>query len=157
VLLRPSTRAAAFAGKVLALIAYAALLLAVVWVVSVAAGLALDARTTLAGLPDSLIAYAACFVAMAAVACTAAFVAQWVRSGVGALALCVILYVAAKLLTLAYPQAAVWSLFAYTDWHALWTGGAVAAGTLLHSFLFLLSGGTIMYTAGWFMFERKSF
>ena len=157
VLLRPLTRAAAYASKVSALLVYAALLLIAVWGVSVAAGIALDARATIAGLPESLLAYAASFVAQAAVVCTAAFVAQWLRSGVGALALCIFLYVAAKLLPFVFPEAAVWSLFAYTDWHALWAGGAVSAGKLLQVFVFLLSGCIITYTAGWFLFERKSF
>jgi ABC-2 type transport system permease protein len=157
VLLRPLTRAAAFASKVLALLAYAASLLAAVGVASVAAGLARDARTTIAGLPETLLAYIAAFVAMAAVVCTAAFVAQWLRSGVGALTLCVFLYVAAKLLPFVWPEAAVWSLFAYTDWHTLWIGGAASAGKLLQAFSFLLSGCALTYTAGWYLFERKSF
>ncbi|PYI53868.1 ABC transporter permease [Paenibacillus flagellatus] len=156
-LLQPVTRASLFASKVAALLLYTAGLLAVVWVASAAAGLAFDSRTTIAGLPDSLQTYAAAFVAMASLCAFAAFVAQWLRSGVGTLAVCVALYVAAKLLPFVFPEASVWSFFAYTDWHTLWLGGGVSAGKLLQAFAFLLSGSIISYMAGWYMFETKSF
>ncbi|RKN80600.1 ABC transporter permease subunit [Paenibacillus ginsengarvi] len=156
VLLRPISRAGAFASKVLALLLYLAALLAVVWLVSVAAGLVLDGGATLAGLPGSIAAYAAAFVAMSAVGTAASFVAQWLRSGVGTLALCVFLYVAAKLLPFFFPGTAIWSFVTYTDWHTLWVGETAAAGKLLQIFGFLLSSCIISYTAGWYMFERKS-
>ncbi|GAA3408940.1 DUF2705 family protein [Paenibacillus hodogayensis] len=157
VLLRPVSRARAFASKVLAMFVYLALLLAAVWLVSVAAGLATAPRATIAALGDSLIAYAAAFVAMAAVGTAASFVAQWLRSGVGTLALCVFLYVGAKLLPFFFPASAIWSFLSYTDWHTLWIGEAAAAGKLLQVFVFLLASCIISYTAGWYMFEKKSF
>jgi ABC-2 type transport system permease protein len=157
VLLRPVSRAKAFASKVLALLVYLAVLLAAVWLVSVAAGLILDAGTTLSGLADSAVAYAAAFVAMSAIGIAASFVAQWLRSGVGTLALCVFLYVAAKLLPFFFPEAGVWSFLAYADWHTLWVGDAAGAGKLLQIFVFLLASCMISYTAGWYLFEKKSF
>ncbi|MEF3307078.1 ABC transporter permease [Paenibacillus sp. GYB003] len=157
VLLRPISRAKAFASKVAALLLYAAALLAVVWLVSTAAALVLDGGAALAGLPDSIVAYAAAFVAMAAIGTAAAFVAQWLRSGVGTLALCVVLYAGAKLLPFFFPEAAAWSFVTYADWHSLWVGGAVASGKLLQIFVFLLASCMISYTAGWYLFEKKAF
>lgn len=157
VLLRPISRAKAFAAKVLALLGYLAVLLAVVWLVSSAAGLILDAGLTLSGFADSVKAYAAAFVAMSTVGVASSFVAQWLRSGVGTLALCVFLYVAAKLLPFVFPEAAAWSFPTYTDWHTLWVGDAAGAGRLLQIFVLLLASGMISYTAGWYLFEKKSF
>lgn len=157
VLLRPVSRAKAFASKVLALLIYLAILLAVVWGVSVVSGLVLDTGTTLSGLPDSFAAYAAAFIAMSAIGIAASFVAQWLRSGVGTLALCVFLYVAAKLLPFFFPDAAVWSFLTYADWHTLWVGDAASAGKLLQVFVFLLASCMISYTAGWYLFEKKSY
>lgn len=157
VLLRPLSRAKAFASKVLALYLYLAGLLAGVWLISVAAGFVINPGVTAAGLADSVLAYAAAFVAMAAIGTAAAFVAQWLRSGVGTLALCVVLYAAAKLAPLFFPASAAWSIAAYTDWHTLWIGGGVAFGKLLTIFGFLLSSSMISYTAGWYLFEKKSY
>lgn len=155
VLLRPVSRAKAYASKVLALLLYATSLLALAWFVSLVAGLVLNAEAALAGLIDSLVAYATAFVAMAAVGSAASFVAQWLRSGVGALALCIVLYAGAKLLPLFFPGAAAWSFASYTDWHTLWIGGSADPGKLLPLFLLLLSSSMVSYIAGWFLFERK--
>lgn len=157
VLLRPVSRAKAFAAKVLALLLYAAFVLLVVWIVSVATGLVLDAETTLAGLADSVLAYAAAFVAMAAIGTAASFVAQWLKSGVGTLALCIALYIAGRALPLLLPQAADWSFLTYADWHTLWVGSAADAGRLLQIFVLLLASSMISYTAGWYLFEKKAF
>lgn len=155
VLLRPVSRAKVHASKVLALLLYAASLLALLWLVSLAAGLALHTKAAIAGMFDSIVAYTTAFVAMAAIVSAASFVAQWLRSGVGALALCVVLYLGSKLLPLFFPGAAAWSFVSYTNWHTLWIGGAADTGKLLQLFVLLLSSSMISYTAGWFLFERK--
>lgn len=157
VLLRPIARSNVFASKVLAIAMLAAVLLAVVWLASVLSGLVLDGGATMSGWIDGVQAYFAAFVSMIAVGLAAVFVIQWFRSSSAALALCMFLYIAAKALPFVYPQAAVWSVFSYTDWYALWVGNAASSGKLLNGFVFLLANSIICYTAGWYLFERKQF
>ncbi|MFM1651609.1 ABC transporter permease [Brevibacillus sp. B_LB10_24] len=155
VLVQPIARSKIFASKVIAITVFTAALLAIVWLVSLLAGLVFVGGITWRGLADSLTAYPAAFVSMTAVGMAAVFVAQWFRSGVGAFALCVFLYIAAKLLPFIFPQMAAWSIFSYTDWHMLWIGNAASFGRLFNAFVFLLSSCIITYTAGWYLFEKK--
>ncbi|WP_248929950.1 ABC transporter permease [Paenibacillus hamazuiensis] len=155
-LLRPVARWKLFAAKMGAIALYMALLVGILWMVSTLTGLLLNADATLRGLADNLQAYSAAFVALLSMSAIAAAIAQLFRSTTPVLACCVVLFVAAKVLPFVWPQAAVWSVFSYTDWHTLWIGSAVSAGKLAQVFVFLLSGGIIGYTTGSYLFEKQA-
>lgn len=157
VLVRPIARSSVFASKVLAMAIWLAVLLALLGIVSAAAGLLLREPLAPTGLFDALLAYAAAFVAMLAIGLLAIFVAQWFGGSASALVLCLFLFIGAKLLPFWLPQAAVWSMFSYTDWHTLWLGSAIPFGTVSNVFVFLLANCIISYTAGLFLFSRKQF
>ncbi|WP_199620233.1 ABC transporter permease [Paenibacillus alkalitolerans] len=155
VLVRPITRTKVFASKVLALVFYIAVLLGLLWIASMLLGAVVSGGSLTEGMSDSMKAYAAAFVPMIAVGLIAALVAQCIRSTTGAIGLLVIMYAAAKLLPVVYPQASVWSVFSYTNWHVLWVGTGAAANRLLNAFVILLSYCIMAYTAGSMLFERK--
>lgn len=155
VLVRPITRAKVFASKVLAIAAYVAVQLAVLWTVSSAAGWLVGGGGLSGAWLDNLQAYAAAWLPMAAIGLIAVFIAQWFRQSTGAMALVILLYAAAKLLTVLVPQLAVWSVFSYTDWHVLWIGDGAQAGKLANTSVLLLAYCIMAYMAGWMLFERK--
>jgi len=155
VLVRPITRAKAFAAKVLALMVYAAIYLAMLWIVSSVSGWAIAGEGLTGGFADSVKAYPAAFLPMAAIGLLSVFIAQCFRNGSGALTTIVFVYAAAKLLPLIWPQVSAWSVFSYSDWHVLWTGSGASAGKLFSSFFFLLAYIIMAYTAGLLLFERK--
>ncbi|WP_028611390.1 ABC transporter permease [Paenibacillus harenae] len=157
VLVRPITRAKIFASKVLALAAYIAVHLAAVWAASVAGSLLLNRVDGSGSIVDSMIAYAVAFVPMIAIGLIAVFIAGRFTSSAGALGLMIFIFVAAKLLPFIFPEAAVWSVFSYTDWHTLWIGSGASPGRLINSFFILVSYSMMAYTGSLLLFERKSF
>ncbi|WP_274650884.1 ABC transporter permease [Paenibacillus humicola] len=154
-LVRPVSRAKVFASKVLAMGAYIALYLAVLWLSSSISGWLLAGSGMTGSLTDGLKAYAVSFVPMMVTGVMAAFIAQWLNNSSGAVTVAIILYAAAKLLPFVFPAFSVWSVFSYTNWYVLWLGGGAAAGKLLNSFALLLSYGIMAYSAGLLLFERK--
>ena len=155
-LLRPIARGKVYASKVLAIAAGIVAQLAALWVVSTLAAWLADGSGAAAGAwPDNLQAYAAASLPMIAIGLVAVLIAQCFRQSTGALALFILLYAAARLLPFALPQLAVWSVFSYTNWHAMWVGGGAAAGKLANTSVLLLAYCIMAYTAGWMLFERK--
>ncbi|MBW7457189.1 hypothetical protein K0U00_24420, partial [Paenibacillus sepulcri] len=93
---------------------------------------------------------------MAVIAIFAALVAQWFKSSTTAIVVCIAVYAALKVLPLFLPEAAVWSPFAYTDWHELWLQPSVPVLRLMNIFVFISAYSIIGYTAGLFRFTGKS-
>jgi ABC-2 type transport system permease protein len=154
VLVRPITRAKAFASKVSAVAIFLAVLLASLWIVSTAAGWVAGGAIT-GGFTDSLKAYAASFVPMAAIGLFAVFIAQWFGNVSGAMAATIVIYAAAKLLPFLFPAVSSWSVFSYTNWYVLWAGNGASPGKLLNTFVLLLSYSIMAYAGGWILFEKK--
>ncbi|MBE9914776.1 ABC transporter permease subunit [Paenibacillus donghaensis] len=155
VLVRPITRAKAFAAKVLAIMVYAWVYLSVLWIVSSVSGWAIAGEGITGGLADSLKAYTAAFLPMAAIGLLSVFIAQCFRTGSGALTTIIFVYATGKLLPFIFPKVSGWSVFSYSNWHVLWTGSGASVGKLFNTFLFLLAYIIMSYTAGLMLFERK--
>ncbi|MCC2685440.1 MAG: hypothetical protein K0R75_2339 [Paenibacillaceae bacterium] len=152
-LVRPITRAKAYASKVAALAFWVAVQLAGLWIVSFLAEWL--SRGGVSGGADSIKAYAAAFVPMLAIGLIAVFVAQWFSNSSGAMAVMIGIYAAAKLLSILVPPISVWSVYSYTNWHVLWVGNGASIGKLFNTFVLLLSYSIMAYIAGLIRFENK--
>ncbi|GGD62466.1 ABC transporter permease [Paenibacillus nasutitermitis] len=156
VLVRPISRAKVFASKVLALAFIAIAVLAGGWVASVLSGLSLPGSGSAIGIWNGMTAYFAAIFPMVTIAIFAVLVAQWFNNSTTTLVICIVLYAAVKVLPFFLPEAAVWSPFAYTDWHTMWTSGNVSVLKLLNIIVFLGSCSIIGYTAGLYRFAARS-
>ncbi|MCD1259624.1 ABC transporter permease [Paenibacillus athensensis] len=155
-LTRPITRLKVYAGKLLALALFIALLLAAGLAASALAGLWLNGAAGLGGgLAESLLAYAAAFAPLLTLSLGAALLAQLFASGSGALTVSLLAYIALKAAGFFFPQALTYSPTAYTDWHLLWIGSGAGAGHIAGVFMFLAACSILFFTAGYALFERK--
>lgn len=157
-LLRPVTRFKVFLAKTVAIAASVAVLLLLVGVVSAVSGVILAEHHSVASLwLDTVKSYITAFVPMVAIITSAVFITQWFRRSSSALVFLILLYTAAKSLPIFFHSAEVFSLASYTDWHTLWLGQGVSPIKLLSTALFLLSSSVLLFTAGYYIFERKEF
>ncbi|WP_178022476.1 ABC transporter permease [uncultured Paenibacillus sp.] len=156
-LVRPVSRAKLFAAKALALGSAAAAILAAAGIASAVCGLLSFSVSSVSEWTDSLIAYTVSIVPMAALSLIAVWIAMFFANSAAALGSMILVYAAAKLLPVLFPALAVWSPFAYTDWHALWVGNGAGGGKLLQSFFILLAYSMMAYVSSVTRFERKSF
>jgi ABC-2 type transport system permease protein len=154
-LLRPITRFKLFLAKTLSLGIGIVTLLLLTGIISALASAFLGGASDIANGFVWMKAYAAAFVPMMALGVAAILCAQFFKSSSSALIFCILLYAAAKILPVFFHSASVFSIAAYTDWHILWLGSAVSAGKLFTTFLFLLSSSVLLFSAGFYVFERK--
>ncbi|MDI4645239.1 ABC transporter permease [Cohnella hashimotonis] len=154
-LLRPITRAKVYASKIYALSLFAAALLAIGWTVSTTAGVFVVGAEAADGLAESLKAYAVSLLPMVAIGLLASIVGLLVRSVAGAMATMLLVYLAAGLLPFLFPQASVWSVVAYAQWHVRWSGSGAPVGSLVRAAGILLAYCIMAYTAGVVLLERK--
>ncbi|WP_240417029.1 ABC transporter permease [Paenibacillus periandrae] len=155
-LTRPISRFQVFASKITVLALFAMVILAASLIVSLLAGLVLQARSGLSGsLLQAVISYVVAWFPMTALAIAAALLAQFFRSASGALAICVVLYAALKGLGIFYPQFAAYSPTFYTDWHQLWINSGVSIGKLANASTYLLACCILCFTAAFAMFDKR--
>ncbi|MFC3800236.1 ABC transporter permease [Cohnella sp. GCM10012308] len=154
-LLRPVTRAKVYASKIFALSLFAAALLAIGWIVSTAAGVFVAGAEAADGIAESLKAYAVSWLPMIAIGLLASVVGLLVRSIAGGMAIMLLVYLAAGLLPFLFPQASIWSVVAYAEWHVRWSGAGAPVGSLVRAAGILLAYCIMAYTAGVVLLERK--
>ncbi|MFB9277505.1 ABC transporter permease [Cohnella cellulosilytica] len=154
-LTRPISRFKVFASKQAALgIAILVYLLAAL-VGSSIASLFLSGSLKLGDTLDWLIAYGAAFLPLLALGVAAAFLAQFFSSGIGALAASILLYVALRAGAFFFPQLNSYSPTAYLNWHTLWLGDSLPAGQIGSVFMFLAACCILLFTAGFYFFDKK--
>jgi ABC-2 type transport system permease protein len=61
------------------------------------------------------------------------------------------------LLPIFFHSATYFSLAAYTDFHLLWIGHVVATKARITSLIFLLSSSVLLFSLGYYMFDKKEF
>ncbi|SFL31204.1 ABC-2 type transport system permease protein [Paenibacillus sp. 1_12] len=155
-LMRPISRFQVFSSKITVLALFALIILAAALIVSLLAGLVLQARSGMGeSVMQAIVSYMAAWFPMTALAIAAALLAQFFRSASGALAICVVLYVALKGLGILYPQLAAYSPTFYTDWHQLWINNGVSAGKLVNASTYLLACCILCFTAAFVMFDKR--
>lgn len=160
-LTRPISRFRIFLAKTLAVGIFTTITLAVLFLITILAGLFLDQGANL--LPSILqiaTAYLVAVIPMLTLIIIAAFIAQFCKSSSSALTAGILIYLAVKLLPfIPFVNAKVLRIipFTYTDWHTLWLGNSLVPGNLLTIFLLLVAYGIIFFTGGYYLFDKKDF
>ncbi len=154
-LVRPISRFKVFASKQAALAISIAAYLLVALLGSAGAALFLGGGLELGNAIDWLTAYAAAFLPLLSLSVTAVFLAQFFASGIGALTVSVLLYVALKAGAFVLPQLNAYSPTAYLNWHTLWLGDPLPAGQIGSVFMFLAACCILLFTAGFYFFDKK--
>jgi ABC-2 type transport system permease protein len=155
-LTRPISRFQVFASKITVLALYSLAALVSALVISLLAGLALNARAGWGeAMLQAVISYGVAWLPMIALAIAASLLSQFFRSASGALAICVVVYAALKLVGLFYPQFTTYSPTNYTDWHQLWINSAVSGRKLASASAYLLACCILCFTAAFAMFDKR--
>jgi ABC-2 type transport system permease protein len=153
VLVRPVNRLSAYMAKALAILAYVAVTLAVLFVISAAfqSAAGFDAMS----LAVALLSYALTLVPLAAFVATAAFFAVLIPNSSLTMFVSVLLYIACSI------AGSVWSgvdavlYTSYVGWHKMWIGQGMPPLSLISASALLLSHIAIFLIGGYLLFDRK--
>jgi ABC-2 type transport system permease protein len=156
-LLRPVSRLKVFLAKTAALALCIAFLLLIIGLINTLCGAIFSDIQFVGGGFNIIKAYLAAFFSMFAIGIAAIFISQFFSRSSSALIFLIVLFAVAKLLPVFFHSATYFSLAAYTDWHLLWIGHVVSVKARLTSLLFLLSSSVLLFSLGYYVFDKKEF
>ena len=154
---RPAERWKLYTSKILAVVTYAAVYLASVFVVCAVLNQVFGKPLGVADLLVALASYALTLIPLAILASFAALVALWGRSGTLTMFLLLISYLALNVLTIFFPVLSEMLFTSYLSWYRLWIGALPGAVKMIHMLLIILGYGTVFFTAGSLVFDRKEY
>jgi ABC-2 type transport system permease protein len=156
-LLRPVSRLNVFLAKTAALGLCIAIMLVLIGIINTLCGALFSDIQAVGGWFNIFKAYTAAFFSMFAIGIAAIFFSQFFSRSSSALIFLIILFAVAKLLPIFFHSATYFSLAAYTDFHLLWIGHVVSVKARLTSLMFLLSSSVLLFSLGFYVFDKKEF
>ena len=154
---RPVERWKLFASKILAVLTYAAAYLTFVFVVCAVLNQLFGNPIGISGLLVALSSYALTLIPLAILACFAALIAVLGRSGTLTMFLLLISYLLLNVMPVFFPVLSEMLFTSYLSWYRLWIGALPGAAKLIHMLLIVLRYGTVFFTAGSLIFDRKGY
>ena len=153
---RPVERWKLYFSKILAVVSYAAVYLACIFVVSAVLNQIFGKPQSVSGLLIDLASYALTLVPLAILASFAALLALLGRSGTLTMFLLIMAYILLSVLPVFFPILSEMLFTSYLSWYRLWIG-AMPGAKMIHMLLIVLGYGVVFFTAGSLLFDRKEF
>lgn len=154
---RPIERWKLYTGKLLAVMTYAAIYLACIFVVSTALDQTVGRGQGLGQISIALASYALTLVPLAVLTMFAAFMAIICRGGSLSMFLLIVIYLAFSVVPAVFPVMSELLFTSYLGWHRLWIGATPGAQRMLHMLTIILGYGVVFFTAGSLIFDKKEF
>ena len=154
---RPVERWKLYSAKLLAVVTYAALYLAVIFVVCAALNQIFGKPLSASGLLTALASYALTLAPLAILACFASLIALWGKSGTLTMFLLLLAYLLLNVLPVFFPILTEMLFTSYLSWYRLWIGALPGATKLMHMLLIVLGSGVVFFMAGSLLFDRKEY
>jgi ABC-2 type transport system permease protein len=154
---RPIERWKLYTSKLLAIMTYAAIYLALVFVVSAALNQVLGRPLTISEFAVSFSSYMLTIPPLAVLAAFAALVALFGRSGSLTMLILIAAYLTMNLLPMLLPIFAELLFTSYLGWHRLWIGALPHGTRLVQIITILLGYGVVFFMAGSLIFDRKDY
>ena len=154
---RPIERWKLYASKLLTVIIYAALYLTCVFIICVALNQIFGKPLNIVDLLISLASYALTLIPLAILASFAALIALMGKSGTLTMFLLLLTYMLLNVLPVFFPVLSEMLFTSYLSWYKLWIGALPGTSKLIHMLLIVLGYGTVFFTAGTLIYDRKEY
>ena len=153
----PVERWKLYASKLAAIITYAAMYLACIFVTASLLNLLFGRPIRASAFFIDILAYALTLVPLAVLVCFAALAALLCRSGTMAMFLLMLAYLALNILPMFFPLLNELLFTSFLGWHRAWAGVLPRASRLIHMLAILLGYGMAFFAAGSLLFDRKEY
>ena len=154
---RPVERWKLYASKILAVMIYAAMYLVCIFIVCATLNQLFGKPLRIVELLIALTSYALTLIPLAVLASYAAMIALLGRSGTLTMFLLLLSYLLLSVLPVFFPILSEMLFTSYLSWYNLWIGALPSATKLMHMLIIVLGYGTVFFTAGSLIFERKEY
>jgi len=155
-LTRPVSRFGVFSAKVGNIAAFILLNLLFIMLVALIAGFIFNPSSTgLAGVLRVILAYVVTFVPIFVFSLLVVLLCNLIRSGLAVFFLSVLLFVGFIALGIIYSRISSFLFTSQLGWYTLWISDPVNISKLIRQTLLLTGFGIMLYTAGYYVFDRK--
>ncbi len=157
-LTRPVTRLKFFTAKLTAIFIFILFNLLVVMVLSLAAGIIFNSNSlSLRGIINIIISYLVSSVPMMVLAMLIVVLSNIIRSSTGVFFISILVFLAFKVFEIVFSRYSGLFFTSMFDWYTLWTMSSFPLLKLIRKFMMLISYGIILFTAGYYLFDKKDF
>ena len=155
---RPVTRLKFFTAKLGAITVFISVNLMFLMIFSVLAGLIFNSNSfSIHSIIRIIISYVVTLVPMMILAIMIALFCNLIRSGIAVFFLTIIIFIGFKALGIFFSQYSGLFFTSMVDWYSLWIMDTVPVAKLIREFLLMISYGILLFTGGYFLFDKKDF
>ncbi len=156
-LLRPVTRFKLFSAKVSAIGFFVFLNLFIVMILSSISGLLFNAfYVTFLSVFNVVLSYILTLIPMMVLALFIVLLCHFIKSGTGIFFLSVGLFIVSHILVAMFPQYATLFITYNLNWYNLFTTGNYPIGKIVRLLALMSGSGLMLFTTGYYLFEKKS-
>lgn len=155
---RPVTRLKFFTAKLGAIIVFILVNLMFVMIFSIIAGFFFNSNSfTFHGLIRIILSYIITILPMMVLAMLIVLLCNILRSGIAVFFLAIIIFISLKALGIFFSQYSGLFFTSMVDWYSLWIMDTIPVSKIIREFLLMISYGILLFTGGYYLFDKKDF
>ncbi|MDQ7095355.1 ABC transporter permease [Desulfosporosinus sp. PR] len=155
-LTRPVSRFKVFTAKITAIVVFILATLLLLLIFSLLAGFIFNANSaTLGSLARTVFSYIVSLLPMIVLALGIALLTNLFKSGISVFFVSILLFIGLKVLGVFFSQYASLFMTTQLDWYNLFLINSFPLGKILRQFLIMLGSGIMLFTAGFYLFDKK--
>ena len=157
-LTRPVSRFKIFTAKIVAIVLFILAMLLLLLVFSMLAGFIFNTNSaTLDSLTRTVFSYFVSLLPMVVLALGIVFLANLFKSGISVFFVSILAFIALKVLGVIFSRYSSLFMTTQLDWYNLFMVNSFPLGKIVRQFLIMVGSGIMLFTAGFYLFDKKEF
>jgi ABC-2 type transport system permease protein len=157
-LTRPVTRLKFFSAKLVAIMFYILFNLYFVMILSLVAGFVFNSNSfTIKGIINILVSYTVSLLPMTILALIIVILANLIRSGTAVFFASILVFITFKVLEVVLSRYSGMFFTSMMDWYNLWIMSSFPVLKIIRKLMMILSYGILLFTTGYYLFDKKDF
>ena len=157
-LTRPVSRFKIFTAKIVAIVLFILAMLFLLLVFSMLAGFIFNTNSaTLDSLTRTVFSYIVSLLPMVVLALGIVFLANLFKSGISVFFVSILAFIVLKVLGVIFSRYSSLFMTTQLDWYNLFMVNSFPLGKIARQFLIMVGSGIMLFTAGFYLFDKKEF
>ncbi|MFL0195034.1 ABC transporter permease [Clostridium sp. WILCCON 0269] len=155
-LTKPVTRLKLFTVKIVAIIIFIFMTLMTIMLFSIISGIIFNTNSfTVENLIKIVISYVVTLMPMTILCLIIVLFANILKNGIAVFFLSILVFIISKVLAIFFPTYSGILFTSMIGWHALWIMDNIPYLKIFRNFMMMLSYAIILFTAGYYIFDKK--
>lgn len=157
-LTRPISRFKIFSAKITAIVLFILATLVLLLIFSMLVGLVFNTNSaTLDSLVRTVYSYIVSLFPMVVLALGIVLLANLFKSGISVFFAAILVFIVLKVLGVLFSQYSSLFITTQLDWYNLFLVNSLPLGKIVRQFMIMLGSGIMLFTAGFYLFDKREF